>query len=465
MNTVATALVLVVILLMLADVGATGEKEPLRWTVTNSGAAPRQEVIRVSAPLPAGMVSEVLSNQVYPHASNRPCEGQADLITRHPEGSARRVMLSIPLRVPPGTAEYSYRADAEPGPSAGRCSTGPQGGTLAADPYRVAIRDDMLQILGTDGRVLALGRAYGPVLEDPQPATVEILQAGPVYLWTRWRQEGANYTREVDLAVDCLGRIQLTHRLLRHQRDDAPTPDFGFDFTALGAQAVRLPEEPVHFLDFDPGSGFMAHPDLVTSLQLSDGTLIAVANPLALRQNRGTLAARQAGDRLTLHASRLEPVKEANNYLVIQEGAWRVLQLVIQPGPPEQLATALDHPLVVKLDWEAFDAVYHTGPPLHLEHPVLRHLSEAYVQTIRNLSRNGDDWGTLGGLDRYNHCHYVWSEYFRTGDPRLRRVALDWSENYMNFSVYWGPEEKHYGGGRYPGDQSKQPWPGTSSTS
>ena len=82
MNTIATALVLVIILLMRADAGIAGEQEPLRWTVTNPGVAPRHEVVRVSVPLPEGMVSEALSNQVYPHASSPPCEGQADLITR-----------------------------------------------------------------------------------------------------------------------------------------------------------------------------------------------------------------------------------------------------------------------------------------------------------------------------------------------------------------------------------------------
>ena len=96
-----------------------------------------------------------------------------------------------------------------------------------------------------------------------------------------------------------------------------------------------------------------------------------------------------------------------------------------------------------------------------MKSPVLKRLVEKYVTTIAALPLNGDDWGSLGGLERYNHCQYIWEDYFRSGDPRLRRVALDYSENYHNFSVYWGPNQDFYGGGRYPADARTQPWPGS----
>jgi len=65
-----------------------------------------------------------------------------------------------------------------------------------------------------------------------------------------------------------------------------------------------------------------------------------------------------------------------------------------------------------------FDAVYHTGPPLEVKSPVLRSLVEQYISTLQGISLDGDDWGSLGGLERYNHCQYIWEDFFRSGDPR-----------------------------------------------
>ena len=93
------------------------------------------------------------------------------------------------------------------------------------------------------------------------------------------------------------------------------------------------------------------------------------------------------------------------------------------------------------------------------------------------MSINGDDWGNMTSYDpvtdkatinsmlRFNHCQYVWEDYFRTGDPLLRRIAIEWSENYRNCSVYWGPRERFFGGGRNggknPRDSDLEHGPGT----
>jgi len=436
------------------------------FSITNYSTRPRTEVARVSIPVPQGALSEPLPGLVL--SGKATYSAQAHVITRHPDESPRRVMLSIPVAMGAGqTRAFSYgpqtdvTSQAPPAPRGDMLRRSGASATMTTRFFTLVVREDSAQIIGTNGEVLALIHAYGPGVADPQPAAVEIIENGPYSAWLRWRVEGSDWSREVDIQADELGRIKLTQRILRHLRDDDSTPDFGFKLSVMGAEPVRLPAEPVHFLQFDPTSSFAEHPELVASLKLADGIQISLANPLALRQNRGTLEADVQPNRITLRASRIEPVEEENNYLVIQEGAWRVMRLVIQPGPPEQLAAAIDQPLVTKTEWQAFDTVYHSGPPLRVEHPVLQSLTEAYIHAMQSLSRNGDDWGTMGGLDRYNHCQYVWEDYFRTGDPRLRKIALDWSENYMNFSVYWGPEDEYYGGGRYPGDQSKQPWPGT----
>ena len=214
----------------------------------------------------------------------------------------------------------------------------------------------------------------------------------------------------------------------------------GFEFSAKGTVPVRLPEKPLHFMALPVAEPLGKLPELVAAVKLADGTPLAMANPLALRQHRGSLAASRSGETTRVRFSRIEPVVKETNNLLLQEGMWRTLEVVLQPGAAEQLAAEIDAPVVARADWRLFDAVYHTGPPLEVKHPVLKSLVEQYATALVGLSLKDDDLGSLGGLERYNHCHYIWEDFFRSGDPRLRRIALDYSENYNDFSVYWGPK-------------------------
>jgi len=321
---------------------------------------------------------------------------------------------------------------------------------------------DRLQLFSRDnGSAVATVRAFGPELSDPKPATTEVLDSGHAFHWLRWRQEGSNFSREVDVQVDALGRIKLVQRVQSHLRKNDWTPDFGFLFTATGATPTRAFQEPVRFLALDRYSTFADTPQLVASCRLADGTHLALANPLALRQRRGTLGATiDDTGRVTIRVGRIEPVEEENDRLMIQDGQWRVIELILQPGSREELAHAIDSPIVAHADWSAYDAVYHTGRPLQVESPVLRDLVEHYVHYLQRLSIDGDDWGnmtfynpvsdkaTVNSFVRFNHCQYVWEDYFRTGDPRLLEISRDWSENYRNLSVYWGHDDRYYGGSR-----------------
>jgi len=287
------------------------------------------------------------------------------------------------------------------------------------------------------------------------------IENGPFFAWLRWREDGSDYSRETDIEVAITGRIHLVHRLLRHLKENAWCPDFGVDVTFPGAAPGRLPAPAVHYLSLPVGDPLSGHADLMAAVRLGDGTLLSLANPLALQQHRGTLEGRASQEAVTVRFSRLEPVAKENDSLLLQEGAWHALEVTLQPGTPAELAAAIDTPLVPCADWRAFDAVYRTGPPLSVGSPVLRRLVEQVVSALQGLALKGDDLGTLGGLERYNHCAYLWEDWYRTGDARLRRLALDYSENYHNLSVNWGPDPACYGGSRYPPDARTQPWPGS----
>ena len=441
----------------------------VHFGVRNDSGSARREIARVSLPVPAGLVPGEAPQCVSRDGKRLPA--QAHVLTRHPDGSARRVLVSLPVQVAGRAAvAFTYGSGARPQP-AGAADAPAEGmplaqvsgttATLRTDAYVLRGQGFGLELAGQSGQPLGSLQAFGPAPADAKPAALTVIENGPFFAWLRWRQEGSDYTREVDVQADKIGRLRLTQRILRSLRGNGWTPDFGFELTAPAATPVALPERPVRFLSLPAGNAIGERSELVASLRLADRTELSLANPLALRQRRGTLEATRSGESTTVRFSRIEPVAQEMQNLQIQEGMWRVLELVLQPGPPRELFAALDQPLRSKAEWQAYDAVYHTGPPLQVKSPVLRRMVEKYVTAIQSLSMAGDDWGSLGGLERYNHCQYIWEDYFRTGDPRLRRVALDYSENYNDFSVYWGPEAGFYGGGRYPANAQTQPWPGT----
>ena len=450
-------------LLLLSGVAAgarAAEVRTLNFSLCNGRDRPVEEVVRVSLPVPAGWVRGEAARVVVRGEERIPA--QADVVTRHPDGSIRRMMLVFPIRL---GAKSSTQFACEPAVgTAGRpalAEADHRTANIRTDAFDLQLRDDSLHVTGKSGKPLGAIRPFGPSIAGAQAPTLAVIENGPWFVWLRWRQDGSDYSREVDIEADKLGRVRLVQRILRHLKANGSTPDFGFELSAAGALPVRLPRKPVRFLALPIAQPLGKHAELVAAIKLGDGTPLSMANPLALRQHRGSLEGSRSGETTTVRLSRIEPTARESDHLLLQQGMWRTLEVILQPGPPEELAAAIDTPVAARADWRLFDAVYRTGPPPDVKHPVLKAMVEQYVTAIQGLSLNGDDWGSLGGLERYNHCQYLWEDFFRTGDPRLRRIALDYSENYNNFSVNWGPNPDFYGGGRYPADARTQPWPGS----
>ncbi|MEI6500751.1 MAG: PKD domain-containing protein, partial [Armatimonadota bacterium] len=454
--------VTLLVLLSISTLGAVcAADKRMDLSLSNTRRAAAAEIARVSVPVPAGLMSKGPATSIV-EGNGKRLPVQASVITRHPDGSVRRVMLSFPVRLAPGQlATFSYGPGPSGKPSVPLARTEGAATLLTTAAWTLRFTDDLLTLSSPTGVALGELRPFGPTLTQPQPPTLTVIENGPQFAWLRWRQDGADYSREVDVQADQLGRLRLTQRLLRHLTGNGWTPDFGFALAAPQAQPLRLPRQPVRFLALPVAEPLGQRLDLVPSVRLANGRQISLANPLALRQHRGSLEASEEGGNVTLRFSRIEPVAEEIQKLQHQEGMWQFMELVLQPGTPEQLAAALDSPLAVAVDWQAYDAVYHTGPPLRVKHPLLKQLVEKYVTTIQKFPALGDDLGSLGGLERYNHCQYIWEDFFRTGDQRLLRVAMEYSENYNDYSVYWGPNADYYGGGRYPATDQTRPWPGS----
>jgi hypothetical protein len=427
----------------------------MQFTVTNPAEVAQQTVARVSVPVPEGALEEA-PRAVALDGSDAPA--QAHTITRHPDGSVRRVMLSLPVQLEPGEgAEFAF--DGTPADAPGTMLEGSKPARIVTDQYALLAREGSVQIVGEDGAVLAAVRPFGP---DPrgEGSALTVLEAGPQFVWLRYREDGEEWSREVDVEVDRLGEITLTHRIQVHPVGDHWTPDFGFDVTAPGASlAHEAPDRPLPFMQYDTDATFAEHPGVVQQMALADGTSISVTNPLAFRQNRGTLDVGEKNGTVQLRSNRNEPVEDLQSEgLMIQEGAWRFSQLVIAPVEREALASRLDDPVYAHADWRLYDAVHGTGEPLQVEHPVLRDCVEKVVYALQDMQMKGDDLGSMPwgwspqrttpdytSAVRLNHSLYVWEDWFRGGDPRLRKVAHDWLRNYHDLGMYWGPNPEFYG--------------------
>lgn len=454
------------LLTALAAVASAAHRVPaaeirtLGFSLRNGRGAPVEEVVRVSLPVPVGGLRRDSPVVVVRDAQRIPA--QAVVITRHPDGSVRRMMLAFQVRLGADSSErFACESVAGTIGADGLAEVDNQSARIRTDAFDLHLKDGTLQVMSKSGKPLGAIRAFGPSVAEGLAPMLAAIENGPFFAWLRWRQDGSDYSREVDIQADKLGRVRLVQRVLRHLKGNGWTPDFGFDLSAEEVLSARLPENPVRFLALPAAEPLGKHAELIAGLTLADGTRLSMANPLALRQHRGSLEGTRSGKTATVRFSRIEPVARESDNLLLQEGMWRTLEVLLQPGPHEDLAAAIDTPVAAAADWRLFDAVYRTGPPLEVKRPVLQSLVEKYVANLQGLSLNGDDWGSLGGLDRYNHCQYIWEDFFRTGDPRLRRIALDYSENYHNFSVNWGPNHESYGGGRYPADARTQPWPGS----
>ena len=427
------------------------------FMVVNQSDLPLQTVARVSLPIPVGLLADESTIQV--RISGKTTASQTRVITKNPDGSIRRLMLSLPVKLGPGeTVRGVYELQSNAMPVSSMLKAYPPT-RITTGAYTLLAVGDAIQLQDSKGRRICLIASFGP--DSAEFVNPEVLDEGAHFVWLRWKNEGADWASELDLQVDSFGQIRLTHRLQRRLSGNAWTPDFGFRFSVSKAEARVPMQKPVHFMQFDPFSEFADHPELIPSPTLADGTRVSVANPLALRQNRGTLETTVEKGKISIRSSRLEPVEDLEtDGLMIQEGQWRVSELLISPVSPEELASRVDHPISTHADWQAYDAVYHTGPPLQVSDGPLSRAVEKYVHAMQMMSINGDDWGNMtswspqqkrtpiNSMVRYNHCRYVWEDFFRTGDARLLAIARDWSENYRNLSVYWGPNEKYYGGGR-----------------
>ena len=438
---------------MIPAVSTAGAGE-VQFRIFNPAPVPVAAVARISLPVPAGLIPGRPPRQVLLNGEALPA--QAKVITRHADGSIRRVMLSLPVRLEAkGSLDGVFSAGQPAKPFDQQIPA-----AISTDRWKVVPGMDRIELRGDGGVLLAAIEPFGPKSSGME-TTVEVLDNGPQFVWLRYDRKGDEWGRQCDVQVFRTGELRLTHRIQAKLDGDHWTPDFGWTLTAPGGQVSNPPNDPVHLLGRDPNSHFAdeGNADLLAEFALADGGPVCVANPLALRQNRGTFQVAATPEAVTVSSNRNQPVKDIQTQgLMIQEGAWRFSELAVAPSSKSEFAPRLDSPLHGHADWRAYDAVYRTGPPLEVEHPVLRDCVEKMVFALADMQMKGDDLGSMPwrwspgqavpdytSAVRLNHVLYVWEDWFRGGDPRLRAVAHDWCRNYFDLGIYWGPDPKYYG--------------------
>lgn len=450
-HSLADAAVLMILTISTASAGE------VLFTISNPSPLPLATVARVSLPVPAGFIP----GQPPAHAflGGKTVAVQAREITRHSDGSLRRVMISVPMHLQArGKVDGVYPAG-KPGRPASR-SDERVPTVISTDHWQVVPAMDRIELRSAGGVLLAAIETFGPETLQAD-STVRVLDSGRQFVWLRYDRAGHEWGRQCDVQVFRTGEIRLTHRIQAKLDGDQWAPDFGWTLTAPKAQVSNVPKGAVYALGRDPNSCFTdeGNADLLAEITLSNGKPICVANPLALRQNRATFRVTRTPKSVTVHSNRNEPMEDMETQrLMIQEGAWRFSELMIAPLSKVEFAARLDSPIHGHADWRAYDAVYRTGPPLEVKHAILRDCVEKMVFALQDMQMKGDDLGSMPwrwspgqtvpdytSAVRLNHVLYVWEDWFRGGDPRIRAVAHDWCRNYYDLGMYWGPNPKYYG--------------------
>jgi len=435
--------------ILLSSAGA----DQIHFTISNPAAIPVTTVVRVSLPIPRGRLVGAPPSEVVLDGKSVPV--QARVITRHPDGSIRRVMLSVPSHLEPrGVSNGIYPSGEVATPAAEEAPA-----VIPTDRWKVLPKKDRIELRGVGDVLLATIEPFGPEPDQAEGA-VQVLDCGTQFVWLRYDRAGKEWNHQWDVQVLRTGELRLTHRIQAKMVGDHWTPEFGWKVLAPGARAPDPAKDAAQMLGRDPNSRFSdgVNADLIAQITLGDGVPACVANPLALRQNRGTFGVNRGADAVIVRSIRTEPVKDLETQgLMIQEGAWRFSELIISPLGKAESAALLDAPVYGHADWRAYDTVYRTGSPLVVKHPALRDAVEKFILVLQDMQMKGDDLGSMPwswapksrpsyrSPVRLNHVLYVWEDWFRGGDPRMRSIAHDWCRNYFDVGMYWGANPKIYG--------------------
>jgi dienelactone hydrolase len=277
----------------------------------------------------------------------------------------------------------------------------------------------------------------------------EIIEHGRYYLWVRLLVADPTWPRIIERRADSLGTVAARVHLERLASGDGTTPDLGWTIRAPELRHFRTARR-----ERELNEAAFAHPFSQGDAAWLTGPTCEVRFPDAALWHRGQLVIRRvAGGGEVLYRRCL-----AGDHVPHQEAAWRTAAFTVAPAGATAWNALLEPPHEVSIPAACLDAVYHCGLPLELSAwPALEGLSRFHRDAMVNSALAGDDLGNVTahpagpfGMNRLNHCPAIFDQYYRSGDGRLREVALHWCQNFHDLSVWWGTRRPgEFGGTRY----------------
>jgi hypothetical protein len=419
----------------------TGARLPFQITPAATG----EQLVRLSLPFSPGMLSEGQGLVVSDGQHENPAAVR--VLTWHPAvdmktRSARRVLVTFPYRFA-DRKPVSFRVRATP--------TAPRGERL---PVKVRVDGSGVTIAYRDGPTLT-AHLLAPARQSDDPPATEIVESNAFFHWQRVQLPDKQWPRVIEVRVDALGGVALVAHLQRNLPGDGYAPDLGWEIvTSVPPGSIRLGNRAAATASLP-----LRHP--FTTREASECFFeqdrYCLYHPAAPFRQRGYIDVRRANGRGFVY----QYLRcTAADKVPMQAASWRRAEVVIAPAALAPLTATLEYPHAEQIDWRLWDALYATCPPPDLTtQPDLAALLRYHHDAIARAAAQGDDWGNVTaysdgsdvgtpfGMNRLNHCPAIFEEAWRSGDRRLRDVAVNWCNNFYDLSVWWGPERT--GGTRY----------------
>ena len=427
---------------------------------TVAPAATNEQLVRLSLPFPPGALMENQSLEAIQAGRVLPVAVRA--LSWHATTSGarfvRRALVTFPFRF----------ADLRPVQFSFRASESGRAPAVSANP-RVTLKldEEALRLNYEDGPTL-VARPLWPSRVTNLPARVQLVESNAFYRWYRWHFPDPVWPRILEARIDALGTVAVVAHLQRAESGNGRAPAFGWQIdcrvpdlrqrsrggdhaeTVVLRSSNRSQSVEVETVTHSFSNGAPAE------LRL-EKTGYRLAHPAAALKRCGRIEARL--DPTTGLQYRYWRCVEADR-VPMQEASWQRAEWTIAPEGQAPLTRTLDSPHVATWDGPLWDALYGCGPPLNLRgEPELERLLAYHHDAIVRSMAQGHDWGNVTGytdgavagstfgMNRLNHNAPIFFEYFRSGDVRLREVALLWCDNFFDQSIWWGPGQT--GGTRY----------------
>ncbi|HOJ67173.1 MAG TPA: hypothetical protein PK379_07955 [Candidatus Hydrogenedentes bacterium] len=423
---------------------AEREKYPGDWNIPLSLSGERERVVRGSLPFPVGMSR---GEDIVVYLDDHPIDADIRVLTRHPDeiGSIRRALITFrysPGAFPDTPSKIRFIPERSPAKNARLLPETPvrQQGEFTGElgRYRLDFTRSGVRVF-QDGELAWEASPFSPGSFENAPVWTEVIEKGRWYLWVRQFQWNKSWPRILEARLDILGNAVLIARLQKRENEDGYCPAFGWTIRLSQAKAPVSQERH----DFTDGTPWC----------LPVGNL-NVSFPVAHRYRKGIVSVGPGeghnGIQMTYYRSTGE------DRVPLQPFAWRAATVALGPDVAT-LDNLLEDSSPFRPDPAQWRQVY---PDVDQKtwSPELETVRAFHREWIASATLEGDDFGNVTsmprpaafGMNRLNHDVPIFEEYYRSGDLRLKRVALLWCDNMHDLSIWWGNQpERHFGGTRY----------------